>query len=404
MLCVKLSNPNSYLFCGHEMRIALVVRGFHLSGGISRYVVELAKYYSINHEVHVYAGHIDTSLLAGVIYHRVPMVSFGYLRRRKLFALNSIFEESTFMLFSYLMIKHKNYDIVHNNGDYIGLSHVYTAHSCHKAWLSLFRKTAPSFIEYLKKSTINPLHMILLFIEKLTYLRSDKIIAISNGVKNEIIQSYHVPESRITVIPHGVNVDEFNIQKNEEIRSRMRRMYQIGSGDVVIIFPAHEFKRKGLSKLIHAVSAMSALNIKILVVGRDDPQPFLSLAEDLQCSGRVIFAGPTSSIADFFNASDMLVFPTTYEPFGLIITEAMASGLPVIVSRCAGAAELITDGVDGLLINDPEDVDKIRSHIQYLYDCVERRIAMGNAARQTVLKYSWTHIAQKTMKVSIGSN
>lgn len=382
------------------MKIAFVVRGFYLSGGISRYVVELARYYALSHEVHIYAAQIDQSLIQAVVYHRVPMVSIGYLKRKRLFALNNVFEIFTFMVCSLFMIRYKKYDIVHSNGDYIGHSHVYTAHSCHKAWLNLFRKDAPNIIQYLLKSILNPLHMLLLFIEKIEVLYSDKIIAISNGIKNEIMQSYQVSGQKIAVVPNGVNIDEFNIPRAVEARARMRQTYQISSDDVVIIFPAHEFKRKGLSQLIQAVSAISVSNIKILVVGRDDSNPFRSLAADLHCSDRVIFAGPTSSIADFFNASDLLVFPTIYEPFGLIITEAMASGLPVIVSRSSGAAELITDGVDGLLINDPSDVDEIRTHILNLSRTGDRRHAMGKEARQTALKYSWANIARKTMQAT----
>jgi UDP-glucose:(heptosyl)LPS alpha-1,3-glucosyltransferase len=385
------------MMVANTMKIALIVRKFYLAGGISRYVVELARNYANGNEVHVYAARIDQTLVPNVVFHRVPMYSSAFLKRRKLFAVNNIFEVVTFMFCARCMLFSAKFDIIHSQGDYTGASHLYTAHSCHKAWLRLYRSSKPGIFGYLMKSPINPLHMLLLFVEKMSVIHSRRFIAISNGIKRELMECYGVPADKISVIPNGVNTDEFNPALKKEPRNRVRNLYGIRQDDFVIIFPAHEFQRKGLTELIRVVAGIKMPSMKVLVVGRDAPRPFMALAEAEGCADRIIFAGSATRMGDFFNASDVLVFPTVYEPFGLIITEAMASGIPAVVSRSAGAAELITDGVDGLLIQNPRDVVEIRRHILTLYNDVSLRKSMGAAARVTALKYSWANISAMTM-------
>ena len=97
--------------------------------------------------------------------------------------------------------------------------------------------------------------------------------------------------------------------------------------------------------------------------------------------------------------SDAFVFPTVYEPFGLVITEAMACGLPVVTSRCAGAAELIEDGKEGLLLSDPNDPVVLAKHIAYLLESPEARQALGMAARLKAEMYSVEECARQTESV-----
>lgn len=381
------------------MKIAFIVRHLNKSGGISRYVSELISEYVKHHEVHVFTSSCDVVMGADVIVHKVPIISIRTLKRYKLYALNVLVEKLSFMIISCFIVKKRYFNIVHNQGDYIGLSDVYTAHSCHMGWLQKYASLKTHIYDRLLKSRLNPLHMLLLYIEKCSVIKSRQIIAVSEKVKQELLECYTVNNEKIVVIPNGVNIDEFTPNTNSVTQSSIRDKYGIGSDDIVIIFPAHEYHRKGLSQLISAVSSIETPKIYVMVVGRDNPTYFQKLVAKQGCLGRVIFVGHTDKISEYFNASDMLVFPTIYEPFGLIITEAMATGLPVVVSRCAGAAELITDGVNGLLINDPNDIDEIHSTILKLSNNATIRREMGRAARLTVLNYTWPMIADRTMNI-----
>jgi glycosyltransferase involved in cell wall biosynthesis len=94
-------------------------------------------------------------------------------------------------------------------------------------------------------------------------------------------------------------------------------------------------------------------------------------------------------------AADLFVLPTHYDPFGLVIIEAMASGLPVITTSRAGATEIMADGVDGLVLDDPDDAVALANSVMDLLGAPERRQAMGVAARETVLNYDWRRVAAR---------
>jgi glycosyltransferase involved in cell wall biosynthesis len=83
----------------------------------------------------------------------------------------------------------------------------------------------------------------------------------------------------------------------------------------------------------------------------------------------------------------------------MVISEAMATGLPVITSRTAGAAELITHGLDGWLTDDPWDVEAVTAGLRELAGNPARREAMGASARRTIEAYSWDVAAERTMDV-----
>jgi glycosyltransferase involved in cell wall biosynthesis len=128
----------------------------------------------------------------------------------------------------------------------------------------------------------------------------------------------------------------------------------------------------------------------------------MKLAADLRVKDRIIFTGFVKNINSYFAASDIFVFPTTYEPFGLVITEALASGLPVVTSKLAGASELITDGYDGMLLSNPKASREIAEKIILLVEDEKLRRVMGSNARKTAEKYSWGEVARRTLEVYKG--
>ncbi len=101
--------------------------------------------------------------------------------------------------------------------------------------------------------------------------------------------------------------------------------------------------------------------------------------------------GASSDVGRFHAAADVFALPTTYEPFGLVIIESMASGLPVVTSRLAGAAKAIDNGGNGLLLDDPRDPAELAVALQRLLDPAERE-RMGAAAAGSVADYEWQQI------------
>jgi len=111
----------------------------------------------------------------------------------------------------------------------------------------------------------------------------------------------------------------------------------------------------------------------------------------------VTFVSHTRDIAAYYAASDLFVFPTLYEPFGLVIVEAMASGLPVITSRLAAAADYIDDGVSGILLETPHQPQELASKVELLLADSGLRDTIGRRGREVAERFSWDEVARRTL-------
>ncbi|OGT94889.1 MAG: hypothetical protein A2298_05535 [Gammaproteobacteria bacterium RIFOXYB2_FULL_38_6] len=289
---------------------------------------------------------------------------------------------------------------MHVQGDFVGDCDVYTAHSCHKAWLEIVNKeNLGGALERLKKSVYNPLHHFILKAEKNCIMNTRRVIAISNGIKEEITRLYGVEDKKVKVIPNGVNIEQFNMAQRKLYRKEIRTQLGLGDDEILLIFPAHEFIRKGILKILDAMNSLKNKRLHLLVVGRDDQTRVRDVIEHYQLESNIHFIGETSTIEKYYAASDIMVLPTLYEPFGLVITEAMASALPVITNKSAGAAELIENGTDGVLLEDIKDTRELASQIESLANNSAKREQMGVQARITAERYNWDAIAQRTMNL-----
>jgi len=130
----------------------------------------------------------------------------------------------------------------------------------------------------------------------------------------------------IAAIELGSNVDLEEFKPDVEKREKIRMKYGVDENDVVLMFSGYEFKRKGLRYIIEALPEIKE-NVKLLVVGRDNPRRYQELASKLGVLDKIIFTGFVPEIVDYYVASDIFVFPTLYEPFGLVISEALASAI-----------------------------------------------------------------------------
>lgn len=378
------------------MKIAYIVRHYNKRGGISRYVAELAEWFSKEHDVHVFTSSWEDVNSDKIQFHKVPITSFEYLKNRKKYALNLLFEVASFRRNTEKTIKEYKFDIIHTLGDYSGYCDVYTAQSCHRAWLKIAQNQTKSIIGKLKKSTFNPLHRIILGPEDHIINSCKMIISVSNGVKNEILDNYKVPENKIIVLPNGVNIEKFSTQNKDKYRKDIREQYGLNENDFVMIFPAHQFERKGLEYIFKAMNNLNDNNLHLLIVGRDSSSTYNSMAKNLGIEKQILFTGETPFIERLYAASDIMIFPTIYEPFGLVVTEAMASGLPVIVSKIAGAAEIMNDRKDGILLKDYADINEITKAILFCKRNTGAMAELGKEARKTAEKYSWDYVANKT--------
>jgi glycosyltransferase involved in cell wall biosynthesis len=122
------------------------------------------------------------------------------------------------------------------------------------------------------------------------------------------------------------------------------------------------------------------------------------MAEEAGVANRIVFAGPTNQVEKAYAAADAFLFPSPYDAFGMVVSEAMACGLPVVVSREAGASELIEHGVNGMLLNDHNSTTELAGHMRSLQADSAWAAGLGCLGRKTVEQLSWDTVAQQTMQ------
>lgn len=184
------------------------------------------------------------------------------------------------------------------------------------------------------------------------------IIANSNMVRNEIMSRFSFPPDRIRVIPNGVNLEKFQNVHREQARAR----FGLKPDDFVLLFAGTGWERKGLAYSIQLLKDLQRMepslpppfrSVKLLVVGKGR-QPLFP-------DSGVIYAGPVSEIETAYAAADLLAFLPIYEPAANVVSEALASGLPVLTTALNGASERIVQGENGHVFTSPTEREAIRA-------------------------------------------
>lgn len=370
------------------LQIAMIGRYYNRQGGTSRCLAELAERAGREHAVDVFAHEILAGDDAPVRFVAVPM------RHRPLWLQGPTFERAV-----RVRLTGRPYDVVHaHEGAQLGAD-IYTAHSCYAAWLRQRRAEAGALG---LASHVYPPHVIrLALIRRGMRERSSLIIAVSGRVRDELIDEMDVDPRRVTVVHNGTDTREFRPPGSREeafaqLEEPRLRDHAVG---VVLLFVAYEFRKRGLERLIRALARLGDPRVVVWVIGGDDPAPYRRLASRLGVADRLQFLGHRAHVRPYFQAADAFVLPTEYEAFGLVILEAMACGRPVVTSRRAGAAELIADEREGMLVDDPHDLEELVSVLRRLVDDGDRRSAMGAAGRRRAEQHSWDAVWRRTADV-----
>jgi glycosyltransferase involved in cell wall biosynthesis len=279
----------------------------------------------------------------------------------------------------------KEFDIIHTNGFIVwSKSNFNTAHFVHSGWLKNpfypYRPPRSLYSLYQYGYTLLNSHL-----ERGAFRASQKLIAVSEKVKEEFT-SIGIAEEKIAVIHNGVDLEEF--YPGQEQRAK----FSLPEAPVLFLFAGDiRSKRKNLEAILQALTFIP--EIHLAVAGALEGSPYPKLAKKLGVDDRVHFLGSVVDMANLMRSVDIFVFPSRYEPFGLVILEALASGLPVITALTAGGAEVVGQG--GLAISSPDDIDQLVKSMEYLARDTEARATMAKRARQVATELSWTRMTER---------
>ncbi len=226
---------------------------------------------------------------------------------------------------------------------------------------------------------------------------ADAIVVPARKELDNLLLDYYAPSDKISVIPCGVNLEQFRPLD----RAAARTVIGLAQGDPVALYVGRFAPLKGLDLLLAAVARLKKClpNLKLLVAGGDGPRSAgtLDLIEQSRRLGimrQVSFVGRIEhdDLPYYYSAADLLVVPSHYESFGLVVLEALACGTPVAATRFGAAEAVLQPDRNGDIIAGP-DADAVAEAMDRQLTRTPHRRLSRRRIRETVTAYDWRRIA-----------
>ncbi|MHA1212367.1 MAG: glycosyltransferase family 4 protein [Candidatus Heimdallarchaeota archaeon] len=369
-------------------------------GGLAAHVFDISQVLvKKGFEIHVltcsFPGAADFEVLDGVYVHRfdayeIPGPEFLQWDLN----MNLLMEKKAIEI-----IDKYNIDIIHAHdwlvaSAAIGLKHMY-------------RKPLLSTIHSLERGRRSGLfndgqHMIDQ-IENLLVQESWHNIVCSQYMQSLCHFSFAFPNDKMTIIPNGVRYADFSVELPKEEKIRHHKKYA-AKEEHIIAYIGRLVPEKGVNILLGAVKSVidRVPNTKFVIAGEGWHRNELErITKELQITDKVLFTGyiPEEDFLAYFNVADILVVPSTYEPFGIVALEGMATNTPIIVSDVGGLSEIVDHQWTGMKV--PADNSAILAEVivELLQNEGLRKSLVANAVEKLIHVYDWSIIADQTIKV-----
>lgn len=377
--------------CGMNLaktRIAVVSPFVDKRHGTERCLAEQIERLAADYEIHLFSSRVEDVDLSQVTWHRVPgipgphIVSYAWW-----FATNHLWRWSESIKTG------KKFALVYSPGvncldaDVILVHHIFAEHRDRlRGRLQLHSQPPAAWLRAIHRKFF---YACIGWLEGRLYRRRGlALAAVSRAAAVDIEKRFH-PSGRVATIHHGVNVVEFNPGARTRERDRARHRFGFRENDFVLLLVGNDWEKKGLPCLTKALHEVGDSPVFALVVGSDHPDSYRLQAQRMGVAERIRFAGVSSEVMQFYAAADACVAPSIYDPFGLPVLEAMACGLPVIASRAMGASELIANGHNGLILEEPQDVSALAAMICLIFADTDLRRRLASAAAETASRFTW---------------
>ncbi len=325
------------------MKLALIRRQFSVTGGAELYVQRLlGALTAAGHETHLFAEKWQ-GLAAGVQFHTINVE--GSRAERPLRFAETV----------NAALMHEKFDCVFSLERTLKQDVYRAGDGLHRVWLERRRQFAP----WWKRPLIGlgAFHRNMMALEARTFdpANTRHVIVNSEMVRGEIVQHFPAfPQERLHLVRNGVEVKRFQNAN----RSAARRRFGLKDDDFVLVFVGSGWERKGLPWLLKFMAGRSDdPKLKLLVITRDRMRG--------KVPPNVILTGPLSDVEAAYAAADLLTFLPIYEPCSNVVSEALASGIPVITTRYNGASELIEPGINGHVLDDPRDFPALEAQVNH---------------------------------------
>jgi UDP-glucose:(heptosyl)LPS alpha-1,3-glucosyltransferase len=360
--------------------------------GTERCVAEQVERLARDYDVHVYSSRLDDVDPSRVMWHRVPPLPGPHL-----FAYCWWFVANHLWRWWDRRFRGLRFDLTYTPGincldaDVISVHVVFSElYRQVRDGLSLRLNPASSWARLIHRRLY---YKLIMQFERSIYSRKRILLTAVSCKTAESLTRYG--RSDIPVTYHGVSLERFNPEIRRQLRDQSRSLLGLTESTLCLLLVGNGWKNKGLDNLLEALGSIQSVNIRLLLVGHDDPAPYRTALRRHDIEQWVAFLPPRPDVEFYYSAADAYVSPALEDSFGLPPLEAMACGLPVIVSGRAGVSEVVTDGVDGLVLKDPNDVASLAKLISQLHENPALRQTMGENAARTARRYTWERNAEQ---------
>lgn len=362
------------------MHIAVIIRTFaRRGGGAESYAVAVVQQLADRHEIHVFTQETDEPV-TGVVYHRI----FRLCEKPRW--INQLL-----FAFATWWRTRRGFDVVHSHENtwqgQVQTVHVWpTRHNLLHgrqgwrlalAWLKIL--TSPRLLTY-----------IWLEGSRIARKPGRQVVAASNMLQEACLQAY--PDADISVITPGVEIPVEKLSK--DLAWQRLGLNEEGPW---LLFVANDYARKGLDALLQAM-ALLPQEVQLCVVGsRNQVHHYQEKIKQLNLTSRVHFLGPLPDVTPAYQAADILIHPTLEDSYAMVVLEAMANGLPVVVSgpQYCGISRGLRDGQETLILKDPNDAKQLEELIRKVLNdqiLVRRMKEKGMHFART---HTWANAAQQ---------
>lgn len=375
-----------------RLRIAVLNRIFRpTGGGAERYSIALVEQLADRHEIHVFAQQIEHQW-PGVTYHRIPL---PFERPRW---INQLW----FAVATWWQTR-RGFEVVHSHEN-TWHGQVQTVHVVPVKQSLLQGLAGWSLVWRWLKIATSPRLLAYLGLEHFRYKPHSNrcIVLASESLRSAMDSSYPASVPMLQVVTPGVasvpGVASF-AQKNAA-----RATLGLPVDGRCILFVGNDYRKKGLDALLHALTDLPS-DCYLAVVGNATQIPaFQTTVDGGPNRGRVFFLGALNAVEVAYRAADCLAHPTLEDTFGMVVLEAMAHGVPVVVSTVAycGISGLLVDDLDALLVSDPKNSAALSTTLELVLTDTDLLARLREHGLRFAIQHQWSQIALHQEKIYCG--
>lgn len=372
------------------IKVVIASKHFYpIIAGSEKQILTLAKaLQKKNIDIQVITSRFDKCLAKKDIIDRIPVTRLFSFGKKFLYDLSCAIS-----FFIWLIMKRKNYNLIHiTTVSSVSFTSIIAAKFLKKKSILKVSTAAPygEFVK-IKQSFLFP---ILFRILK----HADRYIALSKELEEEL-KMLGFDNCKICNIPNGVNTDKFRPLSHPE-KYQLRSLLKIPNKKI-ITFAGRLLFRKGIDILLNSWKRISInrRDIYLLIIGAGiEYDRLYKLAENLGIAESIAFTGEIKNIEQYFQISDIFVFPSRKEGFPNVLLEAMATALPVVATAIGGTVDIVHHMENGILIKE-HCVKSLTEAIKFLINDLTFAQKLGEQARKDVEKnFSIEQIADKYIK------